>query len=75
MICVICQQSEVVDGFTSVRLERGELRLVVSHVPARVCQSCGEADIEEAIAIRVLQSAEDAQTAGILNGRYKYGGV
>jgi YgiT-type zinc finger domain-containing protein len=75
MICLVCHQADLVDGLTSVRLERGELRLVVSDVPARVCPSCGEAYLEEHTAIRLLQSAEDTRKAGVQNAKYEYSSV
>ena len=67
MICLICRQSETVDGFTSVLFERGEFRLVVQSVPARVCPSCGEAYVEEDVAARLLRDAEQISKAGILD--------
>jgi YgiT-type zinc finger domain-containing protein len=58
MICLICRQAETLDGLTSVHFERGEMRLVVNHVPARLCPSCGEAYVEEQVAVRLLREAE-----------------
>lgn len=37
---------------------RGELTLVIRHVSARVCPNCGEEYVEEAIAARLLITAE-----------------
>ena len=64
MICVICTQSEILDRLTSVKLQRGEMHLVISSVPARVCPSCGEAYLEEKVAVRLLQSAEELHEDG-----------
>jgi YgiT-type zinc finger domain-containing protein len=64
MICLICRQAETVDGLTSVRFERGEMKLTVKDVPARVCPSCGEAYVEEDVALRLLQQAEAMSAAG-----------
>jgi len=58
MICLICRQAETVDGLTSVHFERGEVRVVVKDVPARVCPSCGEVYVEEDVAVRLLRDAE-----------------
>jgi YgiT-type zinc finger domain-containing protein len=66
MKCIICAQSEIVDGFTLVNFERGEFRLVINKVPARVCPSCGEAYVGEDVALRLLQNAEDIVTQGIM---------
>ena len=59
MICLVCRQAELLDGFTSVKLQRGETHLVINNVPARVCPSCGEAYVEEEVALRLLQRAEE----------------
>ena len=64
MICVICRQAEIIGGFTSMRFQRGEMHLVITHVPARVCPSCGEAYVEEEVAVRLLQSAEQLYEEG-----------
>jgi YgiT-type zinc finger domain-containing protein len=64
MLCLICRQAETVDGLTSVHFERGEMRLVVNHVPARVCPSCGEAYVEEQVAVSLLREAEAMSAAG-----------
>lgn len=67
MICLICRQAETVSGLTSVNFERGEMKLTVNNVPARVCPSCGEAYVEEDVAVRLLNHAEDKYQAGILD--------
>ena len=35
------------------------------YIVARVCQTCGEEYVDEEIAIRLLQIAEDASQAGV----------
>jgi YgiT-type zinc finger domain-containing protein len=67
MICLICRQVEIIDGFTSVMFERGESRLVFNSVPARVCPSCGEAYVDEEVAVQLLQKAEEIVKAGMFN--------
>ena len=52
MICLICRQAEIINQFTFVHFERGEFKLIINSVPARVCPNCGEAYVEEAIAAR-----------------------
>lgn len=59
MICLICRQAEIVDGLTSVMFERGEMRLVVNNVPARVCPSCSESYVDDETAVQLLQVAEE----------------
>jgi YgiT-type zinc finger domain-containing protein len=74
MICLICRQTETVDGLTSVYFERGEMRLIVNHVPARICPSCGDAYVVEQVAMRLLQVAEELSAAGEMNSEVEYNG-
>jgi YgiT-type zinc finger domain-containing protein len=67
MICLICRQAETDDRFTSVTFERGELRIVVNGVPARICPSCREAFVDEDVAVRLLQDVEEMSKLGTLN--------
>jgi len=64
MMCLICRQAETIDGLTSVNFERGEMRLFIKNVPARVCPSCGEAYVEEEVALQLLREAEEMSKAG-----------
>ena len=73
MICLICRQAKLVEGQTSVKFERGEIGLSVNNVPARICPSCGEAYVDEEIAVQLLQEAEQVSRAGILHLAYEYG--
>lgn len=66
MICLICRQAEIVEDFMSVKFERGEFRLAVGSVPARVCPSCGEAYVAEGVAVHLLQRAEEICKEGML---------
>ena len=65
MICLICRQAEIVDGFTSITLEREEFRLLVNHVPAHICPSCGEAIVDEDVAIQLISKAEESFAQGL----------
>lgn len=66
MICLICRQAETMDEFVSVTFERGEMRLVVDGVPARLCAECGEAYVGEDVAVRLLLAAEAISATGEL---------
>lgn len=72
MICLICGQAEIADGFTFVAFERGEFKLIVNSVPASTCPSCGEAYVEEAIAVRLLNIARQQYEAGIRDTQSEY---
>lgn len=72
MICLICRQAETVIGLTSVMFERGEMKLVVNSVPARVCPICGEAYVHEDVAVRLLQEANKMSQVGMLEDVIEY---
>ena len=75
MICLICRQADTFDGLTSIHFERGEMRLVVKNVPARVCPGCGEAYVDEEVAVRLLHDAEEMSRAGISDDVIEYNKV
>jgi len=64
MKCLICRQADTVDGLTSVTLERDEIKLTVNGVPARLCPFCGEAYVEDDVAVQLLLRAEALVEAG-----------
>ena len=72
MNCLICRQAEIVDGLTSVTFERGEMRLLVKDVPAWICPSCGEAYVEEDVAVQLLRDAEEMSEAGVTDSIRQY---
>ena len=72
MICLICRQADVVNGLTSVTFERGEMRLVVNKVPARVCPSCGEAYVDEDVTVQLLRNAEEMSAAGMMDEVHEF---
>ena len=65
MKCVICKNGETRPGKTTVTLERGGATLVVKGVPARICDNCGEAYVDEEITRQLLGTAEEALRAGV----------
>ena len=75
MICLICRQSELIVGVTTVIFERGEMRLLVKNVPARICARCGEAYVEEDVTVTLLRHAEETTKAGILEDAIVYNPV
>ena len=64
MKCLICKQGEPQPSLTKITLERGELSLVLSNVPALVCPNCGEEYIDEGVAERILSGAEGLARIG-----------
>ena len=73
MNCLICRHAEIVDGFTSVTFERDEFGLVINNVPACVCTNCAEAYVEEDVAIRLLNEAENVFALGTMDDVIEYG--
>lgn len=65
MICILCKQAETRPGQTSVTLEHGDIRLVVTGVPALICPTCGEAYTDEETANSLLAMAAEMQNAGL----------
>lgn len=72
MICLICRQEETIRSLTSILLERGEVRIVIDHVPAYLCPNCGEAYVDQDVAIRLLQGAEARSMVGKLDSSEEY---
>lgn len=72
MICLICRQAELADGLTSITFEREEFRLLINHVPAQICPSCGEAVVGEDVAIQLISKAEALVEQGIREDILEY---
>ena len=65
MKCVICKHGETRPGKTTVTLERSGTTLVVKGVPARICDNCGEAYVDEQITSQLMQTAHEALRIGV----------
>ena len=63
MRCLICKRSSTEPGTTTVTLERDGLIMVITGVPAQICEICGEAYVDEKVASELLTS-EAAAKAG-----------
>ena len=72
MICLICRQAEIVNGFTSVTFEYDDSYLTINRVPARVCPGCGEEYVDEEVAIRLLQGVREKYKAGMMEEVIEY---
>jgi YgiT-type zinc finger domain-containing protein len=57
----------MVSGFTSVTLERDELKLTIKNVPAILCPNCGDVYVDEEVAARLLDQADRAVETGARN--------
>jgi YgiT-type zinc finger domain-containing protein len=64
MDCVIGKHGRTQPGVTTITLERDHLAFVVKSVPARLCDSCGEAYLDDEIASALLRQTEGAARVG-----------
>jgi len=62
--CPMCPAGTLRRGTTTLTLERGEATIVFKDVPADVCDTCGEAFIDEDVSADVYEKAEAAVEAG-----------
>ncbi len=60
MKCTICEIGNMKDGRVTVTLERDESIIIVKKVPALVCENCGEYVLNEAVAKKLMDRAEQA---------------
>jgi len=65
MECMICKVGDTQPGTVTVTLERGSTTLVFKHVPAQVCENCGEAYVNDTTTEQLLAAAEAAVKAGV----------
>ena len=63
--CVVCKTGEVRAGTTTLTVERGKMTVVLKEIPARVCDSCGEAYFDEATTKRIEEIADRARHTGV----------
>lgn len=64
MNCIVCRFGHVVPGHTTITLERGKTIFILKHVPAGVCDSCGEYYLDSAVAAQVQSQATEAFEKG-----------
>lgn len=72
MKCVICKHGETQPGTTTMTLERENTTVVFKHVPAEVCQNCGEAYLDAATTCHLLHIVEETARIGVQVGVRQY---
>jgi YgiT-type zinc finger domain-containing protein len=65
MTCIVCKKGQTHPGHTTVTLEKNGGALVVRHVPAEVCENCGEAYVSAEVTRSLLASATQTLRAGV----------
>ncbi|HEX5838064.1 MAG TPA: YgiT-type zinc finger protein [Anaerolineales bacterium] len=72
MICLICSQAELVDGLAAALFERGEVKCMITSIPAKVCPSCGDAVVEERVALELLHEMDELVRSGLMEETRDY---
>jgi len=65
MKCPICKHGDTKPGYASITLERDDATLVFKHVPANVCDNCGEEFVSEEVTESLLERADRATSEGV----------
>ncbi|MDQ1298753.1 MAG: hypothetical protein QG558_1292 [Campylobacterota bacterium] len=65
MKCVICKHGETQQGFTTVTLEKNGATIIFKHVPAHVCDNCGEKYVDGEVTAEVLKKAQEIVNNGV----------
>jgi len=70
----MCPAGTLQKGSTTVTMERNGSTIVFKSVPADVCDTCGEAYLDEDVSAEVYEQAEAAVEAGVEVDVRRYGG-
>ncbi|MDO8891515.1 MAG: type II toxin-antitoxin system MqsA family antitoxin [Sulfurimicrobium sp.] len=65
MKCPICKHGSTHAGYASITLERDDATLVFKHVPAEICDNCGEEYVSEEVTGSLLERASRAASEGV----------
>lgn len=64
MTCPICGTGQLQAGTTTFAADVDTTVVVVRNVPAEVCDTCGEAYLDEAVSEQLQRSVDDARRNG-----------
>ena len=67
MKCLVCKHNRFKKGTTLLPVERGSAILLITDIPARVCENCGETYLDEETAQEVQDLANET-----LSGKVSY---
>jgi len=65
MKCVICKNGVTSKGNTTITLEKNGSTLVFKHVPAMICDNCGEKYVDDRVTKDLLTKANDIISSGV----------
>lgn len=69
MTCIVCKHNRFNKGTTILPIERGKAIVLITDIPARVCENCGEAYLDEEIAQAVQNLANETLSGEISYAR------
>lgn len=64
MNCPLCKMGMMKPGYTTVVLNRGDATVIFKHVPALVCDDCGEYFLDEITTKEIYQRADTSFESG-----------
>ena len=67
MTCLVCKHKRFKKGTTILPIERGKAIVLITDIPARACENCGEAYLDEETAHDVQELANET-----LSGEVSY---
>ena len=65
MKCLVCKHTCFKKGTTVLPIERGNAILLITDIPARVCENCGETYLDEETAQEVQDLANETLSGEI----------
>ena len=65
MVCLVCKHKRFKKGTTILPVERGNAILLITDIPARVCENCGETYLDEETAQEVQDLANETLSGEI----------
>jgi YgiT-type zinc finger domain-containing protein len=65
MQCVICKHGEMAPGTTAITLKRHGVIVTIHHVPALVCDACGESYIDAETSQKLFDLADALVNTGV----------
>ncbi len=72
MNCETCKNGGTHPGKTTITVDQNDLILVIRNIPAEVCDNCGEAYMDEDVAQRVYELAQETAKSGFAVGVRNY---
>jgi len=64
MKCIFCRHGQTQLGTVTITLDRDNCIVVIRHVPAEICENCGEYYLDEKTTEYVLSHAEEVAQRG-----------